>query len=99
RLVSTSPAAWAVGVSPTTQRSVSLTFDQPMNPAFSAWLGRSSVAPQIDLNSSMTADHMTISTPVKLQPGKVYVLALNEKAIPGVGFQNDKGVSAAPYFL
>src|SRR4051812_36635785 len=99
KLVSTSPAFWSVGVNAAAQKNISLTFDQPMSPAFSAWLGRSSVAPEIDLNSSMTTDRKGISTPVKLQAGRVYVLALNEKKIPGVGFQNDKGISAPPYYL
>jgi hypothetical protein len=99
QIVSASPAFWAVGVNPTAQRSVTLQFDQQMIPAFTAWLGRSSIAPEIDLNSSMTQDRTSFSTGIKLQPGKVYVLGLNEKNIPGVGFQNDRGISAPPYFL
>jgi hypothetical protein len=98
-IVSTSPAFWATGVNAATQKTVTLQFDQQMIPAFTAWLGRSSIAPEIELNSSMTPDRTSFSTGIKLQPGKVYVLGLNEKNIPGVGFQNDKGISAPPYFL
>ncbi len=99
KITSTSPAFWAVNVNAAAQSKITLTFDQPMHPAFSAWLGRSSVAPEIDLNSTMTPDRTSVSTSVKLQPGRVYVLALNEKKIPGVGFQNDNGISAQSYYL
>ncbi len=70
-----------------------------MSPAFTAWMGRSSVVPQLDLDSKISPDRKTFSLNVSFQPGKVYVFALNEKKIPGVGFQNQRGKSAPPYFL
>lgn len=100
KLVSTSPVFWAVGVNAGGQKTISLTFDQRMGPAYTAWLGRSSLPPpQLDLNSSMSEDRQTFAIKVGLQPGKVYVLGLNEKNIQGVGFQNEKGLSLSPHFL
>lgn len=100
KLVSTSPVFWAVGVDPSQQKTVSLTFDQRMSPAYTAWLGRSSISPpEFNPNSSMSEDRRTFSVKVGLQPGKVYVLGLNEKNIPGVGFQNEKGLTLVPHFL
>lgn len=99
KLISTSPAFWAVGVDPTSQKQVSLTFDQQMSPAYTAWLGRSSIPPELDINSTMSQDRRIFFMKVKLQPAKVYVFGLNEKAIPGVGFQNEIGLSLPPHFL
>src|SRR5690349_1931264 len=90
-LVSSSPALWAVNVDATKQKSLSVTFDQPMRPGFSSWLGRSSVAPDIRDHANISDDHLTYTLPVSLEQGKVYVFALNEKAIPGIGFQTEKG--------
>jgi hypothetical protein len=36
---------------------------------------------------------------VDLQPGRVYVFGLNEKQIPGVGFQSSRGVSLPRQYL
>ena len=100
KLTSTSPVFWAVGVNPTQQKTIALTFDQKMSPAYTAWLGRSSLPPpDLDINSFMSQDRQTLSINVKLEPGKVYVFGLNEKALPGVGFQNQKGISLPPHFL
>lgn len=100
KLISTSPEFWAVGVDPSNQKQVSLTFDQQMSPAYTAWLGRSSLPPpEIDINSTMSQDRRTMAMKVKLQPAKVYVFGLNEKTIPGVGFQNEIGLSLPPHFL
>lgn len=99
KIVSTSPTFWAVVINPSAQKKISLTFDAPMVPGFTAWLGRSSLAPEVDLNSTVSDDRKTFEMKVGLQAGKVYVFALNEKGIPGVGFQNDKGASLPPTFL
>ena len=40
-----------------------------------------------------------MSLAVKFEPGKVYVFALNEVGIPGVGFQTEKGVALRPTYL
>jgi hypothetical protein len=99
KIVSTSPAFWAIDVNSTQQKTVSVTFDQPMRPGFSSWLGRSAVAPDSISKASISADHLTQSVAVGLDAGKVYVLTLNEKSIPGIGFQNEKGIPLASHFL
>jgi len=100
KMIATSPPAWKTGVIPSNQKTVSLSFDQQMNPAFTDWIGRSSVLPSIDLESTRTSpDRKVFEVRVTLEPAKVYVFALNEKGIPGVGFQNDKGISTQTYFL
>src|SRR6188474_535668 len=99
KLTATSPAFWAIGVIPASQKIISLTFDQPMRPGFSSWLGRSTIAPSSDALPVLSENHLTYSLPVGLDGGKVYVFALNEKNIPGVGFQNEKGLTLPPTFL
>lgn len=100
RLVSSSPEFWATGVNASTQKVITLTFDQRMSPGYTAMLGPSSLPPPtIEMNPSMSPDRKTFTVKVTAQPGKVYVLGLNEKNIPGVGFQNEKGMSAPPNFL
>jgi hypothetical protein len=42
---------------------------------------------------------MTCSINVHLDPGHVYICALNGRGLPGVGFQNEKGFSLPPTFL
>jgi hypothetical protein len=86
-------------VNAASQKVIALTFDQPMRPGFSSWLGRSTVAPSSDAAAVLSEDRLTYSLPVALQAGKVYVFALNEKGIPGVGFQNEKGLTLPPTFL
>jgi len=97
KVVDTSPKAWQTGVS--APQNVSATFDQPMSPAYTAWIGRSSVVQEVDPDSSISPDRRTFTTKAVIQAGKVYVFSLNEKRIPRVGFQNNKGLSAPPYFL
>lgn len=80
-------------------QKISITFDQVMSPAYTAWLGRSSLAPDIDLDTKVSPDCRTMAVTANLEPGKVYVLAINEKRIAGVGFQNELGFSAPPYYL
>lgn len=97
-IVDTSPKPWQVGAS-ASQKELTVTFDQRMNPGFTAWMGRSSLTPPLDITSKISEDRRTFSIHVDFQPGKVYVFGLNEKNLPGVGFQNERGQSAAPYFL
>jgi Big-like domain-containing protein len=98
KLLTTSPKFWAVGVN-ATQKDVSLTFDQPMRPGFWDWFGRDSLSPSSSLRTSMSSDGTGLALDVKLEPGKVYVLGLNERGRSGVGFQNEKGLSLPPIYL
>ena len=98
KIVQTSPKFWEVGVNPNL-KAVSLTFDQELRRGFSSWLGRSSLAPELNAESAESPDGRTCTLGVNLQPGKVYVLGLNERAVPGVGFQTKTGVPLPPHYL
>lgn len=98
QLVSIKPKFWAIAVD-SHQREISVTFDQRMRAGFWDWIGRDVLSPQSNLHTSMSADAMTLSLDVRLQPGKVYIMALNERGISGVGFQNEKGLSLKPTYL
>lgn len=99
KIVSTSPKFWEVGVSPTRQKTVSITFDQIMRSGFWDFLGNDRLSPPTNDETTMGADLKSFGLQVSLQSGKVYVLGLNERGIPGVGFQNEKGLSMKPVFL
>lgn len=98
KIMRTEPDLWSVDVRPSMKKLL-LTFDQPMRPGFTAWLGRRSVLPEIQLSDAISGDRKTFEIGVELQPGKVYVFGLNEKAIPGVGFQTAAGISMPPHYL
>jgi hypothetical protein len=100
KLVLSSPEFWATAVNAGSQTSVSLTFDQPMRAGYWDWFGRDVLSPHSDpQTTTVSADGRTFTVGVRLQPGRVYILGLNEKGIRGVGFQNEKGLSAAPKYL
>lgn len=99
RVVASVPEFWAIGINSATVKAVSLTFDQRMRAGFSSWIGASSIVPEDNLEPFLREDGKTFQASVKLQPAKVYVFALNERGIRGVGFQNEKGISLPPTFL
>jgi hypothetical protein len=98
KLVSTSPSFWAVNVNPA-QKTLSLTFDQPLRTRFFDWFGTDVLSPQSNLETTFSADRKTCSVDVRLAPGRVYICGLNERGIPGVGFQNEKGFALPPTYL
>lgn len=98
KIVKTVPAAWATEV-PAETPELSIIFNAPIWLGSTAYLGRSSIAPTITGDPKVSADKRTFSIPVHLDPGKVYFLAINERAVPGVGFQDADGRSAAPFNL
>lgn len=99
KIVSTSPKSWEIAVSPSTQKQITVSFDQVMRSGFWDFLGNNVLPPPTNYQTSMGADLKSFGMHVNLQPGKVYIMGLNEKGIPGVGFQNDQGVSAKPTYL
>lgn len=98
-ITSIEPGFWAVGVDSSRQRSVSVTFNQRMREGFWDWLGLDVLSPPSNLQTTISPDAMTFTLDVRLAPGKAYIMALNERGIPGVGFQNERGISLAPKFL
>src|SRR5947209_15005551 len=89
-LISTSPSSWAANVNYMTQKTISLTFDQPLRARFTDWIGFDVLSPPSNLHTTFTSDHKSCSIEVRLEPGRVYICGLNERGIPGVGFQNEK---------
>lgn len=99
QLVQTEPAAWSTSVRPSLRR-VLLQFDQPMRPGFTDWIGRRSLMPaEFTLDDHISPDLRSQWLDVSLEPGRVYVFALNERGRRGVGFQNQRGVAMEPHFL
>jgi len=99
KMVATSPKFWEIGVSASKQKEVSVSFDQVMRSGFWDFLGNNVLTPSTNYETTMTPDLKSFGLKVTLQPGKVYIMGLNERGIPGVGFQNDKGISAKPTYL
>jgi len=97
-ILQTSPKFWETGVNPSL-KSVSITFDQSLRHGFSSWLGKSSLSPTSQLESANSEDGRTFTLTATFEPGKVYVFALNEKRISGVGFQSKRGVPLPAHFL
>lgn len=98
RIVEALPKFWETGVS-AGLKTISITFDQSLRPGFSSWLGPSSVLPESDVHSANGADGLSSKLSVRLQPGKVYVFALNERASAGVGFQTKRGIPLSSHYL
>jgi Bacterial Ig-like domain len=99
KVVSTSPKFWEIGVSPSRQSAIAVTFNQIMRSGFWDFLGNDTLSPQTNYETTMGSDLKSFSLRVTLHPGKVYIMGLNERGIPGVGFQNDKGISLKPTYL
>ncbi len=70
-----------------------------MRSGFWDFIGNNTMPPPTNFEMTMGADLKSFGMQVSMQPGKVYILGLNERGIPGVGFQNDKGISMKPAFL
>jgi hypothetical protein len=98
-VVLTSPKFWEIGVSPSRQNVIAVTFDQIMRSGFWDFLGNDTLSPQTNYETTMSSDLKSFSLRVTLHPGKVYIMGLNERGIPGVGFQNDKGISLKRTYL
>jgi hypothetical protein len=99
RIVSTTPQFWERGVSPSGQKTIVVTFDQIMRSGFWDFLGNDTLSPETNYETTMGSDLKSFSLRVTLHPGRVYVMGLNERGIPGVGFQNDRGISLKPAYL
>jgi hypothetical protein len=98
KLLSASPQLWATNVN-ASQKTISITFDQRLRSTLTDWIGLDVLSPPSDLQTKYSPDHMTCSIDVHLEPGHVYICALNGRGIPGVGFQSEKGIPLPPTFL
>jgi Bacterial Ig-like domain len=99
KLISTSPEFWATNVNAPSQKKISLTFDQRLRSRLTDWVGLDVLSPPSDLQTTFSPDQMSCSIDVHLDPGRVYICALNGRGIPGVGFQTEKGAPLPPTFL
>jgi Bacterial Ig-like domain len=99
KIVSTAPQFWETGVSTSGQKTIVVTFDQIMRSGFWDFLGNDTLSPETNYETIMGSDLKSFSLGVTLHPGRVYVMGLNERGIPGVGFQNDRGISLRPTYL
>ena len=99
KIVSSSPGFWAVNIAAGRQKTIAVTFDRRMASGYTAWMGVSSVVPQSSSETKTSEDRLSFSFAADLRPGKVYVLAMNEEGIPGVGFQSLQGISLPPHYL
>lgn|SRR5689334_8958505 len=99
KVVSASPGFWATGVVPSATKLVSISFDQTMRSGFWDFLGRNVLPPPTNYEVDMGSDLKSYSLRVRLEPGKVYIMGLNERGLSGVGFQNEKGISMRPTYL
>jgi len=98
KLVSTSPQFWATNVPPS-QKTITLTFDQRLRSTTTDWVGLDVLSPPSDLQTKYSPDHTSCSINVHLEPGHVYICGLNERGLPGVGFQSEKGFCLPPTYL
>ena len=99
KLVSSSPQFWEANVNAASQKTISLTFDQRLRGKLTDWIGLDVLSPRSELLTTFSPDHMSCSIAVHLDPGHVYICGLNERGIPGVGFQNEKGIPLRPTYL
>jgi hypothetical protein len=99
KIVSASPNFWSTGINSSSQKTINLVFDRPMRQGFSAWLGTSSLLPESHLQSTNSEDGRSYTLAVSLAPAKVYVFALNEPSVAGVGFQSPRGVPLPTHYL
>src|SRR6187431_970325 len=76
RIVSTSPQFWEIGVSPSDQKTIAVTFDQIMRSGFWDFLGNDTLSPKTNYDTAMGSDLKSFSLRVTLLPGKVYIMAL-----------------------
>src|SRR5215471_20165993 len=79
RIVSTSPQFWETDVSSSGQKTITVTFDQIMRSGFWDFLGNDTLSPQTTYKTAMGSDLKSFSLDVTLLPGKVYIMALNER--------------------
>ncbi len=105
-LVLTSPAMWDDRVEPGKQRLL-LSFDQPLRPGFTDWMGRNQRGNFRRLrdgqderqDEGISDDQMSVWLEVDLDPSTLYIFPLNERGRRGVGFQNTRGLVMAPRYL
>ncbi len=95
-VVSTIPAAFADDVPPSLKR-ITVTFDQPMMDGSWSWTGGGDTFPERKGPIYYDSSNMTCSMPVKLKPGKAYLIGINGPSHKN--FQTTARVPAREYVI
>ncbi len=95
-VVKTNPGTYADDVSPDLNKLM-VTFNQPMADKSWAWVRWDAPYPETTGSPSYDTEKRTCTLPVKLEPGKAYLVAFNIE--PYIGFVNAAGEPARPYVL
>lgn len=97
RVAATSPVNNAADVDPSL-REISVTFSEPMQDKSWSWAFEDRATfPEVVGHPSFTSDFRTCLLPVKLEPGKEYVIWINTGNLKN--FKSASGVPAEPYML
>jgi len=95
RVVAVDPPAGAIGIEPG-RRLLSVTFDREMDRDGWAWLREGpESAPELTGKMSFDASGRTHSVEAELEPGRTYVLWINNEEIQH--FRDTRGVPAVPF--
>ncbi len=95
-VVKTAPETFANDVSPDLDK-LAVTFDQKMADGAWAWVRWDAPYPETVGSPYYDEEKKTCTLPVKLEPGRAYLVAFNIE--PYIGFRNTAGKAAAPYVL
>jgi len=95
-VVRTTPAAFANDISADLNQ-LTVTFSQQMKDKSWAWVQLDAPYPETTGKPYYDEEKKTCTLPVKLEPGKAYLVAFNVE--PYIGFLNSEGKPAKPYVL
>jgi hypothetical protein len=95
-VVKTSPQALSNDIEPSLSE-ITVTFNQPMTDESWSWIGGGKTYPKTTGKPSYDPNRTTCSLPVKLEPGKVYWVGINNPSFQG--FKSEAGVPAKRYVI
>jgi beta-lactamase regulating signal transducer with metallopeptidase domain len=95
-VIDTKPDNYANDISPGNGK-LSVTFNQPMADDSWAWVRWNYPFPQITGEPHYDATKTTCTLPVRLEPGRAYLVMINSESY--TGFVNAKGTAARPYVM
>jgi RNA polymerase sigma-70 factor (ECF subfamily) len=93
-VLSVEPKLGATGVDPAL-REIRVTFSKPMTDKSWSWTGGGDTYPKSDGPIHYEKDRRTCVMPVKLEPGKTYVMGINSERFRN--FKDVDGRPASPY--